>query len=238
MENNWVENKKDQIQYFLNSHDIILIERKRCVKLLKDIIKYSFGDKKLKILDFGCGDGDITKQLYKEFPTNKYYLLDGSEVMLEKAKENLKDIQATYIEKTFEDYVDTDVKNFQFDVVFSSMAIHHLDFLYKNAVCSKIFEQLKFDGLFINIDMIQPPSRKIEEIEFQMWRDWMNEELVRQGFDKDIGVHDELPEAYRNKSENKPSKLEVQLDMLKNAGFRDVECFFKYGPFAIMGGFK
>jgi len=88
--NTWLNNDKNQIDYYTSSYDVILIERKRCIKLLADLIDYHFSVKEnLNILDLGCGDGIITEYLYKKFPQNNYFLLDGSSEMLEKARERL-----------------------------------------------------------------------------------------------------------------------------------------------------
>lgn len=50
--------------------------------------------------------------------------------------------------------------------------------------------------------------------------------------------HDNLPQVYKNKSENKPSSLLSQLSILENVGFKDVECYYKYGIFVLFGGRK
>ena len=43
---------------------------------------------------------------------------------------------------------------------------------------------------------------------------------------------------YKKKLENKPSGLVEQLRLLEDIGFRDVDCFYKYGIFALFGGTK
>jgi hypothetical protein len=47
-----------------------------------------------------------------------------------------------------------------------------------------------------------------------------------------------LPDVYRLKAENKPSGLLEQLAALQAVGFRDVDCHFKHGIFALFGGTK
>jgi len=39
-------------------------------------------------------------------------------------------------------------------------------------------------------------------------------------------------------AENKPSGLFNQLQLLSRIGFRDVDCFYRYGIFSIFGGTK
>ena len=71
-----------------------------------------------------------------------------------------------------------------------------------------------------------------------MWTDWINETLARNGLENDVGKYDELPLEYKRKAENKPSALFDQMQLLSSIGFRDVDCFYKYGIFAMFGGTK
>jgi tRNA (cmo5U34)-methyltransferase len=66
----------------------------------------------------------------------------------------------------------------------------------------------------------------------------MNEQLAAQGRTAEIGAHDGLPDLYKSKKDNNPSPLFDQLQVLEKTGFKDVDCFFKYGIFALFGGTK
>ncbi len=238
--NNWINDRgMEQINYYLNSNDVILIERKRTIKLLMDIFQYHFENREnLMFLDLGCGDGVISKILARKYPNNQFELLDGSEIMLNKAKKELQAGNFIFLFRTFEDYIAEDSDELKYDFIYSSMAIHHLDILNKNRLYSKIFRVLKSGGLFLNIDVVLPPSEKSEKWQFRMWRDWMNETLSANNRRDEIGTHDNLPENYKNKPENKPGGLFDQLEALRQTGFRDADCFYKYGIFALFGGTK
>lgn len=56
-----------------------------------------------------------------------------------------------------------------------------------------------------------------------------------------LNLEDELPEdiirRYKDPSSmNKPDALEDQLEALRETGFRDVDCYYKNGIFAVFGG--
>jgi tRNA (cmo5U34)-methyltransferase len=46
------------------------------------------------------------------------------------------------------------------------------------------------------------------------------------------------PGVYKGKGENQPSGLFEQLDALRECGYGDVDCYYKYGIFAVFGGIK
>jgi len=237
--NTWLNENKEQINYYISSKDIILMSRKTHLMIMTDLFNAYFQEKKnLNILDLGCGDGALTKLLYDLYPENTYYLLDGSKTMLDKAKKNINSKKAVFINETFENFItDSEKENF-YSFIYSSMAIHHLEHHKKKELYSKIYTSLAHNGLFINIDVVLPVSGKTEEIQFKLWIDYINSLLEKEKKQEEIGTHDNLPNIYKNKSENKPSSLLSQLRMLEDIGFKDVECYHKNGVFALFAGIK
>ncbi len=237
--NTWLKQDLLQLNTYLNSADIILVERNRTHKILMDLFRYHFkNSRNLNILDMGCGDGILTKRISEKFPDNKYYLIDGSSKMIEKAKENIPGDNIYFHQQTFEEYIDTTEGEIKYDFVHSANAIHHLDIEGKEELYTKIYREMKYGGLFINIDPIQPSSEQSEYWQFRMWIDWMNEALYGNGLEKDVGKYDHIPKTYKMKEENKPNTLFEQLEILTKIGFKDVDCFYKYGVFALFGGTK
>jgi len=226
-----------QADTYVSTADVIIVERQRTIKLLADIFRYHFGKQTgLHVLDLGGGDGVITEYLQKRYPDNAFTLLDGSADMLEKARQRLADKQVAFIQQTFEEYLDAPPEDQRYDLIFSSNAIHHLDWLGKSRMYAKLFRELAFGGAFANIDVVKAASARSERWQFAMWEDWMNERLAQIG--GDIGTYDGLPEVAKAKPENKPSGLFDQLELLRQIGFRDVDCFYRYGVFAMFGGTK
>jgi tRNA (cmo5U34)-methyltransferase len=226
-----------QAEDYVSTADAIIVERQRTIKLLADIFRYHFGERTgLQVLDLGGGDGVITEYLHERYPDNAFTLLDGSADMLEKAQQRLDGRDTIFIQQTFEEYLDAPPKDQRYDFIFSSNAIHHLDFVDKSRLYAKLFRELAFGGAFVNIDVVKAASEHSERWQFAMWEDWMNERLAQIG--GEVGAHDGLPEVAKAKPENKPSGLFEQLELLGQIGFRDVDCFYKYGVFAMFGGTK
>ena len=95
--NTWLTGST-QVDLYVTSADVIILERNRTTKLLLDIFRYQFSEKKnLQILDLGCGDGIVTEYIRERYPDNAFYLLDGSSDMLEKARQRLKGDNVTFM---------------------------------------------------------------------------------------------------------------------------------------------
>ena len=230
---------KDFVDFYTNSANFIVLERQRSIRILLEIIAFHFPSlSDLHILDLGCGEGIITKYIYDKSPDNHFYLVDASEEMLNKAKANLGNSNISFCHLTFEDYSASQSEDRKYDLVISANAIHHLDFTQKTALFTKIYKELKPGGLFLNIDAVRPSSAHSEEIQFELWRNWMNETLEKNGKESEVGKYDEIPSVYQNNLEDRPSDLWDQLQTLSKCGFRDVDCYYKYSIFAVFGGTK
>ncbi|MBN1889987.1 MAG: class I SAM-dependent methyltransferase [Thermoflexales bacterium] len=237
LSNTWLTGAK-QVDFYVSSADVIIVERQRMIALLLDLFRYHFEPAQgLHVLDLGCGDGVITERVRELYPDNAFYLLDGSPDMLEKARQKLGDDRVTFIHQSFEEYLDSPVDDQKYDFIFSANAIHHLDWLGKSRMYARLFRELKYGGLFIDIDPVLPTSERSERWQLRMWADWMNEMLHKHKLG-DVGQYDDVPSACRAKAENKLSTLFDQMQLLGQIGFRDVDCFYKYGLFAVFGGTK
>jgi trans-aconitate 2-methyltransferase len=81
------------------------------------------GDAKMRVLDLGCGPGNITRLLAERFPDADIIGIDSSAAMLAKAAA-LAAPQLAFAQGTIEAFADGGAPEGEFDLVFSNAALH------------------------------------------------------------------------------------------------------------------
>jgi len=227
--------KAEFTQKYRENADIYIVERRRLLELLRSFYKHFISNKPESfVLDLGCGDGFIIHELLKIDDSIAATLIDASEDMLNKAKERLKGFKKIhFIKASFQDILDKNIALQNFDFIISSLAIHHLSMNEKIALFKYIYSHLNADGYFLNIDVILAPTGDIEQWYLLLWEEWIEERKTSLGIEGNF--YDGVLQRYKDK-DNKPDTLDDQLNALKSIGFKDVDCFYKYGIFTMYGG--
>ena len=225
-------------QEYRDNADIYIMERRRLFAVLKSFYRYFLIDgKQAKVLDLGCGDGIITHEILTVDNTVSATLLDGSEDMLAHAKERLKKYKdIRYIKASFQEVLAGDILHDSFNFVVSSLAIHHLTMEEKKALFYKIYQCLDDGGYFVNIDVALSPTVTLEQWYLLLWKEWIDEKTASLGIKGKYFC--DIIRRYKDNKDNKPDTLKDQLDALTDIGFKDVDCFYKYGIFTMYGGGK
>ncbi len=235
-ETKWAE--KDYATDYLEKVNAIIPLRPRLLALLGSFYRYFLGNGQLrKIVELGCGDGAFTEELLKsEIPT-RATLIDGSEEMLSQAKERLgayKDVR--FIRSSFQELTGNNALPKDADLIFSVLAIHHLNAEEKQELFALIFSQLVPGGFFINIDDCIPPSPLLEGWYLDRWK----KEMTKKAAELEIDID---PQSFNDKHKDPEhhKTLEHLADLCKTlevTGFTGVDCFFKDGIFTACVGQK
>ena len=186
-----------------------------------------------RVLDLGCGDGLFMAELSRSFPPAQATLVDGSAAMLAAAqkrlgiRENIHYLLASFQELLSHDPITTD-----FDFIHSSLAIHHLPLAEKKRLYAYIYRHLAPGGCFVHHDVVLPPSDKLEKWYLSVWRQWIREHPDAARREKLLNI----PDQYKGNPDNVPDTLAAQLAALQEIGFHDVDCYGKWGIFALFGG--
>ncbi len=229
--------QKGHAQAFLENADIYILERRRLFQILRSFYRHFLDKNRTKVLDLGCGDGALTRELLKEDEQIQATLVDGSPEMLENARERLQSFENMhFINRTFQELLKNDaVLDDDFDLVVSSLAIHHLHREEKRSLFEYIHNHLQTGGYFLNLDTVKAPTPELEGWYRIFWSEWIRENQTKLDITERF---DHIPEQYKNNPDNHPDTIDEQLDALKSVGFGQVDCYYKYGIFAIFGGRK
>jgi len=221
-------------QGYRNDAQIYLPYRKQFFAIaIASALHLPSGNEGLRVLDIGCGDGAFVQELLCASKAQKVVLVDGSDDMLASAQKRLAGSDGLeFIQATFQDLQQGDrLGEEKFDFIFSSLAIHHLTLVEKAETYRYVFRHLAAPGFFLNYDVVLAPTPESEAWAMTLWRMWIEnldqEEAARMW---------DVPEKYKTNSDNIPDTLDSQLALLTESGFEAVDCFLKYGPFALFGG--
>ena len=223
-------------QNYRDEANVYLPYRRLFIEITKSHYAHFFSaNTNTRILDLGCGDGLFVQELLKSHTPASVTLVDGSGEMLESAKKRFEGkANINFINENFQDLLAEKSLNENFDFIYSSLAIHHLPFEEKKQLYTYIHNHLSPNGSFVHYDVVVPPSGKIENWYLSLWKQWIKGHPAKEMSEKLLGI----PEQYKGNPDNIPDTLESQLQALEEIGFKEVDCYFKYGIFSLFGGFK
>ena len=121
-------------------------------------VKEQFQDnelKEIKVIEIGCGPGYTTLIILESDDRTKIVAVDNEPVMIEQAKEILKD----FINNNRVELIEADALEFlkkqssdSFDVFASGFTLHNFPKEVREKVIKEIYRVLKPEGVFVNAD--------------------------------------------------------------------------------------
>jgi tRNA (cmo5U34)-methyltransferase len=168
-----------------------------------------------RFLDLGSGDGRLLALVRLACPGARAVAVDFSDTMLDRLRarfsnDSMVDVLAHDLNETLPDF------GGPFDAIVSSFAVHHLTHRRKRALYQEIFGLLTAGGVWCNLEHVASPTGSLHA-----------DFLTRIGFTTET----EDPS-------NKLLDVESQLGWLREIGFADVDCHWKWRELALLAGRK
>ena len=170
-----------------------------------------------RILDLGTGDGRLLalvreELLRREHPDTEALAVDFSPAMLDAVRKRFAgESSVSVVAHNMDERLPA---LGTFDAVISSFAIHHLVHERKRALYAEIYGLLNPGAVFCNLEHVASPTPRLHK-----------EFLERIGFT----VETEDPS-------NKLLDVDTQLGWLREIGFGDVDCAWKWRELALLVG--
>ena len=184
----------------------------------KSIINMSrfFIEDNTNILDIGTSTGELLKKLpYND--TCKYIGIDVEKDMVEKAREKLDDNYTLSV---------GDVLNYNIDncsIITMVLVLQFIKNKDKQKAINNVYNFLNKGGAFMFVDKIKTPIPDIHDMYNDLYYD----------FKRDNGLSDKeiLDKNASLRGVQKCLTLEENIQIFKNAGFKDIDIFLKYNNF-------
>jgi tRNA (cmo5U34)-methyltransferase len=165
-----------------------------------------------RFLDLGSGGGRLLGLVKAARPNAEAVAVDFSAAMLEVLRDAYRGDAKTSI---VEHDLSTPLPELgKFDAVVSSFAIHHVTHERKRSLYREIFGVINPGGVFLNLEHVASATPRLHE------------SFLTQ---LDLTPETEDPS-------NKLLHLELQLSWLREIGFTDVDCHWKWRELALLAG--
>lgn len=178
-----------------------------------------------RVLDLGAGTGLLSLLVSAAVPSSHVTLVDAAAGMLAVADEQLTARGVRH------DTVVADLREplpaGPYHAVVSALAIHHLDDQDKADLYRRIRGVLAGGGVFVNAEQVAGPTPALDRRYDEVWVASASALGATAG---------ELAAARERMAFDRPAPVEAQCEWLREAGFTDVDCYYKSWRFAVFGG--
>ena len=182
------------------------------------------------VLDIGCGAGNYTLKLLEHLPALEVTLVDLSRPMLDRAVVRIAEAGVQSVTALQGDIRQIALPDGGFDIVLASAVLHHLrtDDEWRT-VFSAVHRALRPGGSFWIFDLVDSSIPAVGDLMRRKYAEYLT---AFRG------------EAYRDEvfayvdREDTPKPLTFQLQLLRAAGFREIEVLHKHLCFAAFGALR
>jgi ubiquinone/menaquinone biosynthesis C-methylase UbiE len=231
--------RPDVVVAFLNQRSAVIPDRARQMEVILRLLRAAPREPR-RVLDLGAGDAILLATVLAAFPEATGVAVDYSLPMLEQARLRL----ASYGSRATVVTADLATSSWRqavpgaFDAVVSGFAIHHLPHDRKRTLYEEIHGLLSEGGTFVNCEHVASPTPRVERMFDEAMSDHLWERRRERG--EDVTRERVLQEYLTrpDRAANILALVEEQCRWLREIGFRDVDCHWKYFELAVFAGVR
>lgn len=171
-----------------------------------------------RVLELGSGTGNLTVLLTESFPESSLICVDLSAESLEVCRERLGTNPKVNIVQG--DFRNLPFDGGEFDLIISSISIHHLEPAEKRDLYRNCFHWLRPDGIFTFADQFRGTT---DDLYARHIGNWKQLSLSAGGTEEEFEMW-----MQHQREHDHHDTLADQMYWLTGAGFRDVDCTWRY----------
>lgn len=176
------------------------------------------GWKPLNILELGCGSGNLSELVAKTFPHANLCLIDLSEKFLSSCRLRLRKYKT--IQYIHGDFSELKFEPQSFDLVVSSIAIHHLIDNEKLELFRKIHQWLRPGGVLAFSDQYAGTTNDLYQKHIKQWQ--------QEAFARGLGQKEWEHWMEHQKAHDFHVPLHIQIQWIQQIGYASVDCTWRY----------
>jgi tRNA (cmo5U34)-methyltransferase len=174
-----------------------------------------------KLLELGCGTGNLSLQLARKFPAASLTLVDGSPEMVAVTRSRIEDAglhlvnKPAYLAVRFEQLA---LPKDSFDLVVSSISLHHVT--DKADLYRRIRALLHAGGRFCFADQIRGEPEPNHQVNWDRWLDFCSE--------PGHCTHEEIESLLDHAAAHDHyAPLSEHIALLSTSGFTEIDCVWR-----------
>ena len=180
-----------------------------------------------KVVDLGSSTGTFLIELAKKKSKLTLIGIDNSTAMINRAKNKAKAFGVNV------EFINDDFLNYDFagsKAVVANYTVQFIRPLKREKLIQKIYNSLTEGGIFLMSEKLITENKKLNKIMIDIYYEYK----------KKMGYSEYEIAQKREALENVliPYTMQENIEMLKNAGFKDIEVIFRWNNFATFIAFK
>ena len=175
------------------------------------------------ILELGCGTGNLSSLIVHHFPDARLTTVDISGEIISECKGRLKNTSIEFIQGNFSKLC---FPNNCFDLIISSIAIHHLTDSDKERLFQNIHRWLVSGGVFVFSDQFKGETDSVYQKHIELWQ---NHAVKNNVTDEEWAIWIE-----HQKLHDYHSPIRSHLGWLENCGFKKPDCVWRYSLWSVI----